>query len=468
MKPFIHNDFLLEGDTARGLYHDHAAAMPIIDYHNHLSPKMIAENHRFASLTELWLGGDHYKWRAMRANGVGEEYITGDAPDREKFMKWAETVPYTMRNPLYHWTHLELTRYFGIDLLLNGKTGPGIYDACNERLKEEAFSARGLLEKMKVEALCTTDDPADRLEHHTAIAADSKFKIKVLPTWRPDKTMAVENPAEYNAYIDRLAAAAGVEISNFGDLLKALKKRQHAFASAGCRLSDHGLSEVPDGEVSDEKTAVAFAKIRGGTALSPQEANTFKTGMLCHLLAMNHEMEWTQQLHIGAIRNNNLRLFSRLGPDIGCDSIGDGPVAAGLSRVLGVLDREDMLSRTILYNLNPKETEVMATMAGNFNAGEAPGKMQYGAAWWFLDQLDGMEKQLNALSSLGLLSRFVGMLTDSRSFVSFPRHEYFRRLLCNVLGRDIDRGLLPRSEMAFIGRMVEDICYHNAKRYFGF
>lgn len=464
---FINEDFLLDNAIGAELYHKYAAGQPIIDYHNHLNPKLIAEDYLFSSISELWLGGDHYKWRALRANGVAEKYITGNATDEEKFQKWAETVPYTMRNPLYHWTHLELKRYFGIDTLLNGRSYPGIYAECNARLKEKDFSVRGLLRRMNVEVLCTTDDPADSLEYHRKIAEEGS-PIKLLPTWRPDKVMAVEDAGMYREYILKLGEAADMEILTFNNLIVALKKRLQFFASVGCRLSDHGLTAFHAEDFSEHRLAVIFDKLMSGKSLQSSEADIFKSGMLYYLAEMNHEAGWTQQFHIGAIRNNCSRLYGQLGADIGCDSIADTEIAGQMSKFFNRLDANGKLAQTILYNLNPKDTEVMATMVYNFNDGSAAGKMQYGAAWWFLDQLDGMTKQLNALSSLGLLSQFVGMLTDSRSFVSFPRHEYFRRLLCNLLGQDIAKGLLPRGEMEFIGQMVENICYHNAVRYFKF
>lgn len=464
---FITDHFLLENDAARELYHRYAERQPIIDYHNHLNPALIADDYQYRSLTEIWLGGDHYKWRAMRANGVNEAYITGDTSDYAKFAKWAETVPNTMRNPLYHWTHLELKRYFNIDLLLSPVTADQIYHPCSELLRTPEYSVRNLLRRMQVETLCTTDDPADSLEDHLQIAADG-FEINVLPTWRPDKVMAVENSNAYNAYLNRLGAAADIEIDSFEALLAALRRRQRAFTDAGCRLSDHGVTEFPMADFTDRELSLLFNKIRDGFPLDTDEQTAFRSGMLYHLARMNGEQGWTQQFHVGAIRNNNLKLFNTLGPDVGCDSIADYPVALALSRFLGRLDEENALAKTILYNLNPKDTEVMATMAYNFNDGSVAGKMQYGAAWWFLDQQEGMIRQLNALSNLGLLSRFVGMLTDSRSFLSYPRHEYFRRILCNLLGKDIEQGILPAQEMNFIGKMVGNICYNNAKGYFGF
>lgn len=461
---FIGDNFLLENDIARELYHEHSAALPVIDYHNHLNPQQIAEDYHFHSLTELWLGGDHYKWRALRANGVDEKYITGEADDYTKFLKWAETVPYTMCNPLYHWTHLELMRYFGISTLLNKESAAEIYKKCNARLREEDFSVRGLLRKMNVEVLCTTDDPADSLEFHRKIA-DTPFGIKVLPAWRPDRVMAVEQGDSYRKYIRRLGEVAGVEIRNFSDLLEALTVRQRYFDALGCRLSDHGLSAFPGAEWSESALEILFTKILKSGELTSQETEIFQTGMLYHLAVMNDRSGWAQQFHVGPLRNNSTRLYRQLGPDIGCDSIGDPLLAHALSKFFGRLDDEGKLARTILYNLNPKDAEVMLAMAYNFNDGTVPGKMQYGAAWWFLDQMDGIVKQLRTLSNGGLLSRFVGMLTDSRSFLSFPRHEYFRRILCNLLGQDVEKGWLPKEEMGFIGRMVEDISYYNVKNY---
>ncbi len=467
MRSFIHDRFLLENEEAVELYHAHAEKMPIIDYHNHLNPQLIAEDYQFESITELWLGGDHYKWRALRANGIEEKYVTGNATDQEKFAAWAQTVPYTMRNPLYHWTHLELKRYFDIDCLLKPDSAARIYQECNEKLRDKAFSTRGLLKRMNVEVLCTTDDPVDSLEYHRKIADDG-FRIKVLPTWRPDKVMAVEDVKNYCNYIGRLGEVADVDICSFEDLLKALRKRQRYFALLGCRLSDHGLNEFPDADFTIEELKVLFKRLLARIPLNASERAVFKAGMLYHLAVMNHEMGWVQQFHVGAIRNNNRRLFDRLGADIGCDSIADTSLADAMSKFFSRLDKAGNLTRTILYNLNPKDTEVMVTMAYNFNDGILIGKMQYGAAWWFLDQMDGMTKQINALSNLGLLSHFVGMLTDSRSFLSFPRHEYFRRLLCNILGKDIEKGVLPHQEIEFIGEMVENISYYNAKSYFRF
>ncbi len=467
-RPFIHEDFLLETEPARRLYHEFAADMPIIDYHCHLSPELIARDHRFANLAEIWLQGDHYKWRAMRANGVAERFITGDASDWEKFEKWAETVPALLRNPLYHWTHLELKRPFGInDRLLGPKTARAIWDECNAKLKKPAFSCRGILKQMNVAVVCTTDDPADSLEHHRALAADKKFPVKVLPTWRPDRGMAVENPAAFNAWLSRLEAAADLEIRSFNTYMEALRKRHDFFHETGCRVSDHGIETVYAEETLLSKAAQIFSKIRAGKMLDSSEIASFKSAMLYEFAVMDAEKNWTQQFHIGALRNNNTRMFEALGPDAGFDSIADGELARPLSRFLDRLERAGRLTRTILYNLNPRDNALIATMIGNFQDGQTPGKIQFGSAWWFLDQLDGMTQQIETLSQMGLLSRFVGMLTDSRSFLSYTRHEYFRRLLCNILGNDIVRGLIP-NDMAMVGAMVRDICTYNAVRYFGF
>ncbi len=466
MKTFITDDFLLQTDTARTLYHEYAAAMPIIDYHNHLIPQQIAEDHQFANLTQVWLYGDHYKWRAMRANGVPEYYITGGATDWEKFEKWAETVPATLRNPLYHWTHLELQRYFGITELLNKDSARRIYDACSAMLRTPEYSVRNLLQRMNVETLCTTDDPADSLEYHRALAA-SDFGVQVLPTFRPDKSMAVDDAASYNAYLDQLGTAADLKISTFSDLQRALRTRHDYFAAQGCRLSDHGLEHIYATPCTSEEAETLFAKIRGGADLETGEINKLKSVMLLCLAEMDWEKGWTQQFHLGALRNNNARMLRELGPDTGWDSIGDFAQGRQLSHFLNRLDSDDKLAKTILYNLNPADNELLATMIGNFNDGSVAGKMQFGSGWWFLDQKDGMEKQINALSNMALLSRFVGMLTDSRSFLSYPRHEYFRRVLCNLLGRDVENGELP-NDMELLGGMVRDICYHNAQQYFGF
>lgn len=467
MKKFMDSNFLLETDAARELYHEHAAKMPIIDYHCHLIPSMVAENYQFEDLTEIWLGGDHYKWRAMRANGVPEEYITGDKPSYEKFAKWAETMPYAMRNPLYHWTHLELSRVFGVDKVLNPDTAREIYDECTAKLQTEEYRAQGIMKKMNVEVVCTTDDPIDSLEYHKAVAAQP-FGTRMLPAWRPDKAMAIEDPVAYNDYLSRLEATANVSISTFDDLIKALRIRHDYFASVGCSVSDHGLSTFYATPYTQEELKSIFVKVREGKTVTEDELMKYRSGMLYEFAVMDHEKDWVQQFHIGAIRNNNARMFKKLGPDTGYDAIGDYEVAVPFNRFFSRLDEEGRLAKTIVYNLNPRDNELMVTNAYNFNDGSVPGKMQYGAAWWFLDQMTGMENQLNTLSALGLLSRFVGMLTDSRSFLSYPRHEYFRRILCNVLGREVENGQLPASEMPFIGKMVEDISYNNAKNYFKF
>ena len=466
---FITENFLLQTHEAVRLYHEYARDLPIIDYHCHLPPQQVAADHRFANLTQIWLYGDHYKWRAMRGAGVAERFITGDACDWEKFEKWAETVPQTLRNPLYHWTHLELKRPFGInDRLLGPATARGIYDQCNELLARDDFSARGLMRQMKVVVVCTTDDPVDSLEHHAAIAADTSFTIRVLPTFRPDKAMNFTSPAALNVYVDRLAEVSGVDIGDhFERYLEAIRKRHDFFHARGCRLSDHGLDNFPAEPYTPAELKTAFAKVRAGNALCESESLKLQSALLYEFAVMDHEKGWTQQFHIGALRSNNTRMFEAIGPDTGFDSIGEAHIARPMSRFFDRLDRTHRLTRTILYNLNPIHNDVMATMIGNFQDGHTPGKMQFGSGWWFLDQKDGMEKQIDALSNQGLLSRFVGMLTDSRSFLSYTRHEYFRRILCNLLGNEMDQGLLP-SDFDLVGHMVRDICYFNAANYFGF
>ena len=486
-------DFLLQSATAQELYHNHAAHLPIIDYHCHLNPKEVAEDHRFANITELWLGGDHYKWRAMRSNGVEEKYITGDASDWEKFQKWAETMPYCMRNPLYHWTHLELRTAFGINKLLNASTAREIYDECNEKLQSPEFSARGLMRKYKVEVVCTTDDPADDLRYHRSPlpapplgecpkVAEPRCPhrstpqkgergggwTKMLPTWRPDKAMAIDNPTAYRAYIEKLSAIAKQDIRTYTDLLDVLQSRHDFFASVGCRLSDHGVNEFYAEDFTETEVNGIFQKVMDGKMPSVEEVNKFRSALLLEGGRMDAKAGWTQQFHYGPMRNNNSRMFRRLGPDTGYDSIGTFNTSLSLSRFLDRLDSEGNLAKTILYPINPSDNEMIATMIGNFQEGPTPGKLQFGSGWWFNDQLDGMERQMNALSVLGLLSRFVGMLTDSRSFLSYPRHEYFRRCLCNLIGQDVEDGKLPAEEMPFVRQMVEDISYYNAKRYFGF
>lgn len=466
MRTFLDADFLLQTATARTLYHQHAARMPIIDYHCHLDPKQIAENHSFADLTEIWLGGDHYKWRAMRANGVSEEYITGNKPSYEKFIKWAETMPYTMRNPLYHWTHLELSRIFGIDKILNPSTARDIYKECTEKLQTPDFRAQAIMKRMKVEVVCTTDDPADTLEYHEKIRL-SGFTTRVYPTWRPDKSLGIDDTKQFNQYLTKLEAASDTTILSYRHLLEALRKRHLYFAAQGCRVSDHGLDTFYAEPYTEQEIEVIFLRARMGKAITELETRKYRSALLYDLAVMDAQAGWVQQYHIGANRNNNKRMFARLGPDSGFDAINDQSVAFTMNRFFSRLDQEDSLAKTIVYNLNPKDNELMVANAYNFNDGTFPGKMQYGAAWWFLDQKKGMKNQLDALSGLGLLSRFVGMLTDSRSFLSYPRHEYFRRILCDVLGKEVESGELPATELPFIGRMVEDISYNNAKRYFG-
>ena len=460
------DNFILENETAEYLYHEHAKKMPIIDYHSHLIPQQIAENKQFDNITQPWLYGDHYKWRAMRTNGVDERFCTGDASDWEKFEKWAETVPYTLRNPLYHWTHLELKGYFGISELLNAASAQSVYERTGALLATDAYRVQGLLQKMNVEVVCTTDDPTDDLAYHQAFAAQG-VGLRMLPTWRPDKAMAVEDAAAYNAYLDRLAEVSGGEIGSFHALLEALRKRHDFFHAQGCRLSDHGLETIYAEDYTEAEINQIFSKIRTGHSLNLDETLKFKSAMLYQFALMDHAKAWVQQFHLGALRNNNSRLFRSLGADTGFDSIGDFAMAQALAKFLNRLDDSNQLAKTILYNLNPAYNEVIGTMIGNFQDGSVAGKLQFGSGWWFLDQKDGMEKQMNALSNLGLLSRFVGMLTDSRSFLSYPRHEYFRRILCNLLGRDVERGELP-NDRPLLGQMVENIAYHNAKHYFGF
>lgn len=465
MAEFINEDFLLQTKTAKKLYHEYAEKMPIYDYHCHLPAEKIAADHNFENLTQIWLYGDHYKWRAMRSNGVPERYCTGDASDYEKFEKWAQTTPSTLRNPLYHWTHLELKRYFGIaDRLLGPDTAKEIYDCCSEMLRSPEFSVRNLLGKMNVRLVCTTEDPLDTLEHHRRIRQD-KFEIKVHTAWRPDRAMATEDIDSLNKWIDRLAQLCDREINTFDSYLDAIRSRHDYFHQNHCRLCDHGLETIYAEDYTESEIEKIFSKIRLGKSPSVSECLKFKSAMLIELAVMDYESGWVQQFHLGAIRNNNLRLYKGLGPDIGCDSIGDFEIARPLAKFLGTLDARGTLAKTILYNLNPRDDELIATMIGNFQDGSAAGKMQYGAAWWFLDQKSGMEKQINTLSNLGLLSRFVGMLTDSRSFLSYPRHEYFRRILCNIIGSDVEAGLIP-PDIERLGTMVEDICFNNAKNYF--
>jgi len=466
MKTFLNEDFLLETKTAQRLYHDYAAGMPIIDYHCHLPPKQIAEDANFDNLTQIWLLGDHYKWRAMRANGVDESYITGNKTDWEKFEAWAATVPYTLRNPLYHWTHLELQRYFDVHELLSAKTAKKIYEECSEKLRSPEHSVRSLIKKMKVEVVCTTDDPVDNLLHHHTIKKDG-YEVKVLPAFRPDKAMQAENIDALNHYIDKLQQITGSDIIDFDIYLAALHRRHHFFAANGCKVSDHGLEQLYAHNYTAAEIRTIFKKIRAEKELSHDEIVKFKSAMLYHFAVWDNEKDWVQQYHLGALRNNNTQALVQNGPDTGYDSIGDFAQGRPLSRFLNRLEAEGRLTKTIFYNLNPADNELFATMAGNFNDGSIPGKIQFGSAWWFLDQKDGMTKQLNALSNMGLLSRMVGMLTDSRSFLSYPRHEYFRRILCNLFGNDIENGELP-DDIEWTGKIVRDICYNNAKNYFGF
>lgn len=466
MKKFLDENFLLHNKTAEKLYNEFAKPMPVIDYHNHLPPDQIANDINFENLTQVWLYGDHYKWRAMRANGVHEKYCTGNAPDFEKFEQWAATVPYTLRNPLYHWTHLELQRYFNIDTILNADTAKEIYEEASSKLQTAEYSVRNLLRKMNVKVLCTTDDPTDLLKHHQKIKADG-FEIKILPAFRPDKAMNVDDAATFNSYADKVEEVSGISVSTYADYLKALKARHDFFATLGCLVSDHGLEQVYAEDYTDAEIKNSFDKIRSGKELDHGEKLKFKSAMLVEFAKWDCEKGWVQQYHLGALRNNNARMLKQLGADTGWDSIGDFSQGKALSKFLSKLDETNQLGKTILYNLNPADNEMMAAMTGNFNDGSIAGKIQFGSAWWFLDQKDGMVKQINALSNMGLLSRFVGMLTDSRSFMSYPRHEYFRRILCNLFGEEIENGSLPNDEK-WIGEIIQNICYHNAKEYFGF
>jgi len=465
---YIKDDFLLTNEPARQLYHEFARELPIIDYHCHLPAGLIAEDHRFANLAEVWLAGDHYKWRLMRANGVPERYCTGDAPDYEKYMKWAETVPKCVRNPAYHWTHMELKRPFGIaDRLLTPDTAPGIWEECNEKLAQPAFSARGIMRQMRVALVCTTDDPVDDLAAHRKIAADPDFDIRVLPTWRPDKALAVDDPAVFTAWLAKLEAAAGMDCPTWEGLLEALGKRQDFFHDCGCRIADHGLETPYAADFSAATVEAAYRAARDGKTPDADAALQYKSATLLELGRMNHAKGWAQQLHIGPIRNLNSRMAALLGPDTGYDSVGDAPFARPLAKYLDSLERTGQLAPTVLYTINPAANMVLATMTGNFQDGSAPGKMQFGSGWWFNDQMDGMIRQMEMLSQTGLLSRFVGMLTDSRSFLSYTRHEYFRRILCNMIGSDIANGLLPMGYKTY-GELVRDVCYNNANAYFGF
>ena len=467
MSAFLDDNFLLEGECAVELNHRHAKDVPVIDFHCHLSPEQMATNHRFRSITEAWLVGDHYKWRAMRADGVAERYCTGDASDWEKFEAWARTVPDAIRSPLYHWTHMELRRPFGVDALLSPATARAVFDRCNERLREDGFTTLGLLRYFRVAVVCTTDDPVDSLVHHRTLAARTDPDTCVYPTWRPDKALGVENPEAFNLWVARLEQASGVDVGGrLTSFLDAMKARHDAFHEMGCRASDHGLETMSADDWTDAEVAASFAQVRAGHALEPGAAVRLKSALLFQLALLDHARGWVQQFHLGALRNNNTRLLRALGPDTGFDSIGDVEIARPLSRFLDRLDETNQLAKTILYNLNPRDNALVAAMIGNFQDGTVPGKMQYGSAWWFLDQLDGMKAQMDALSNMGLLSRFVGMVTDSRSFLSYSRHEYFRRLLCNLLGEDVRRGLLP-DDRDLLGRLVRHVAFINARDYFG-
>jgi glucuronate isomerase len=463
---FITDDFLLQSKFARRLYREYAAAQPILDYHCHLSAKDIADNRQFPNLYEIWLEGDHYKWRAMRANGVPERYCTGDADPYDKFFAWAQTVPYTLRNPLYHWTHLELQRYFDIDSLLSEKTARKIWEAANERLAGNDLNAHGILKKFRVDTLCTTDDPAESLEHHERIASGCPG-IRVLPGFRPDGALRTQDPVAFNAWVDKLAAICNLDVTRFAHMLQALGKRHGDFHHSGCRLSDHGLDFCFAELCTDREAEQVFDKVRGGSQPTPLESAKFASFLMLFFGGLDAGKGWTKQLHLGAYRNANTRMLKTLGRDTGFDSIGDWPQAAALSNYLDRLNTENSLPRMVLYNLNPADNYAFATMIGNFQDGSVAGKLQFGSAWWFLDQKESIEWQLNTLSNCGLLSRFVGMTTDSRSFMSFPRHEYFRRVLCNLVGNEVESGLLPNDE-ELIGAMVKNICHDNAVRYFGF
>ena len=458
---FINDNFLLKNKSAEVLFHEYAQDLPILDYHNHLSPQMIAENYHFKDITEAWLGGDHYKWRAMRANGIDEKYITGQSAPSEKFAKWAMTVPMTARNPLYHWTHLELKRYFGVDALLNQENQSSVYNQCNEHLQKNDYRAQGLLHMMKVELVCTTDDPCDDLQYHKSHKDANGLKLR--PTFRPDRFLQLSSP-DFIHRLRELEEATHIDINTYDDLIIALERRVDFFMAHGCFIADHGLAHIP-ALLPNGKIDTIFENRLHSEILAPDDEAIFQINVLAELGRMYHKRNWTMQLHLGAIRNNNAKLMQSIGADVGCDSIGDYQQAEGLSILLNILDSSDQLPKTILYNLNPADNEVFATMAGNFNDGSSAGKIQWGSAWWFLDQKDGMEKQINTLSNMGLLSQFIGMLTDSRSFLSFPRHEYFRRILCQLIGQDVEDGLLP-NDLPWLGNMVKDICYYNAKKFF--
>ncbi|MGA8941556.1 MAG: glucuronate isomerase [Thermoactinomyces sp.] len=466
MKTFMDKDFLLRTETAKRLYHDYASKMPIFDYHCHLSPQEICENRTYRNMTELWLEGDHYKWRAMRANGVDEFYITGDADDYEKFEKWAETVEKLIGNPLYHWTHMELRKYFQVDTILKKETAREIWDICNQKLQDPDFSARGLIERSNVSLICTTDDPIDDLRYHQSLQNEENFSATVLPAFRPDKVMAIQDP-DWAAYVKKLGDITGIEIRYFADLVEALEQRMDVFAELGCKLSDHSLENVVYEDASEREVDAIVEKALNREPLSDREQSRFLTRLLVHLGKAYSQRGWVMQYHIGALRSVNTRLSRALGPNVGCDSMKDDSIAVPLSRLLDELDQNSHLPKTILYCLNPRDNEMLAAMAGNFQEGGIPSKIQFGAAWWFNDHIDGMTAQMKTLGNLGLLSRFIGMLTDSRSFLSYSRHEYFRRILCNILGEWVENGEYPY-DLEWLGGIVEDISYNNAYRYFGF
>lgn len=465
MKSFINKNFLLGNKTAEKLYHKYSENQPIVDFHCHLSPAMIAEDRQFRNLTQAWLEGDHYKWRAMRINGINEIFCTGIGSDTGKFKKWAETVPATVGNPLYHWTHLELARYFDITDLLSPLTAPDIYEKASAMLQTKEFSTRSILRKMKIEVICTTDDPTDNLEHHLKLKGS--FDIIVLPTFRPDNVVKTEDPEKFKTYVQKLEQASGVEIKNFEALVEALDKRHLFFHEMGGRLSDHGLERFYFENYTAPDINKIFGKLLKCVAISVEEAEKYKSAVMLKLCKLNHKRGWTQQFHVGAMRNNNARMFRMMGPDTGWDSIGMPLDALKMSKFLNKLDNTEQLAKTILYNLNPADNAMMITMAGNFNDGSSAAKVQYGAAWWFLDQKCGMEKHLKDIAALGSLRRFIGMVTDSRSFLSYPRHEYFRRLVCNYVGEEVEKGLIPDEE-ELLKPLIEGISYTNAKNYFGF
>ncbi len=466
MKSFLDPNFLLDSKAAEDLYHQYAAAMPIIDYHNHLSPQLIAEDPCFENVTQAWLNGDHYKWRGMRWNGVDERFCTGDAGDWEKFEQWSAAVPYMIRNPLFHWTHLELQRYFNVTEVLSPATARKIYEDCTAQLRTREFSVRNLLRKMNVEVVCTTDDPLDSLEYHESIARDG-FEIKVFPSFRPDKAMAVDHVAVFNEYAAKLEAVAGKKAATYNEYLRLLKDRHDYFGKMGCRATDHGLNEMYAEDYTDTEISSIYVDLRKGADVSDLDKRKFKSAILHMIAVWNHEKDWVQQYHLGPLRNNNTRMLKALGPDTGWDSMGGSVNIKEVGKFLDRLDRNNCLTRTVLYSINAYDNEMLATMAGNFNDGSFPGKIQSGAPWWFNDQKAGIQQHFDSISNMGLLSRFIGMLTDSRSFLSFPRHEYFRRILCNMLGKEMENGELPH-DLPWIGGIVKDICYYNTKNYLKF